>query len=70
MGYWKRYDDKMNNKYGLFEEYILQIKTLNIFAIVVLFCKRTATRFFRVIFEKLRETAKERRTICYPTGIE
>ena len=30
MGYWKRYDDKLNNKYGLFQEYILQFQTLNI----------------------------------------
>ena len=69
MGYWKRYDDKINNKYDLFQEYILQVQTLNITAKVVLFCKRNATDFFRVIFEQLRETATERRSICYPTGI-
>ena len=54
-----------------FQIHILQFQTLNIIVKVVLFCNRNATRFKHVIvFDKLQERATERRSFCYPTGIE
>ena len=54
-----------------FQINIFQFQTLNFIVKVVLFCKRTATYFKHVIVcDKLQERATERRSFCYPTGIE